>query len=123
MGLGKTLGGVRDQVSRDEGVLHADMAHRNAVADRDGRDHDGHAARLGDAELDGLGDLVQVHVAGDDLIIGTDDADERLCHLLPGESKGIEQTSVGRLLDALLDVITEHIFLLSAPFALRGPGC
>ena len=86
----KTLGRVRNQVSRDERVLHARVTHRNAVADRNRRHHDRHAASLCDAELHGIDNLVEVHVTRDNFVIGRDDADERLFHLLRGESKCIE---------------------------------
>jgi len=47
VGDGHGLGAVSDEVSRDEGVLHADVAHGDAVAHRDGWEDDGHAARHG----------------------------------------------------------------------------
>jgi len=47
-----------------EGVLHADMAHGNAIANTDGRNQHRGAARHADACLDGIGQLIQVHMAG-----------------------------------------------------------
>ena len=69
-------------------------------------------ACLGDAELDCLDDLVEIHMTGNDLIVGADDADQRLSHLFLGKSKGIEQGTVRRLLHAFFDVVTKHGDLL-----------
>jgi hypothetical protein len=51
------------------------MAHGDAVADADGGDEDGGAARHLDTSLDRIGDLVQIHVAGDDLAVSGYHAD------------------------------------------------
>ena len=66
--LDHTLGGVCDQVAGDKRVLHAFVAHCDTVTDRDRGEDDRHATRLSNPELDGLSDLVDVHVARDDLI-------------------------------------------------------
>ena len=92
---GHGLGGVGDEVPGDQGVFHAYVAHGDAVAHGDGGELDGRAAGGPDAGLDGVGDLIQVHVAGDDLVIGADHADQRPLQLLPGKTQGIEQRAVG----------------------------
>ena len=89
-----TLCGIRDEVACDQGVFHTDMTHGDTVADSDRGEHDGHAACHGNAELDCLGDLVQVHVAGNDLVVGTDDTDHRALSLLFGVAEGVKQASV-----------------------------
>ena len=71
------------------------MAHGDAVAHGDGGELHRGASGGTDAGLDSLGDLVQVHVAGDDLVVGTDHADERPLQLLLGIAQGIEQGAVG----------------------------
>ena len=68
MGQGHALGGVGNEVAGNQTVLHSDVAHRDAVADRDGREDNGHAAGFGDAQLDGLRNLVDIHVAGNDFV-------------------------------------------------------
>ncbi len=89
------LSGVGDQVPGDQGIFHPHMTHGDAVAHGDGGELHGGAAGRPDASLNGLGDLIQVHVAGDDLIIRADHADEGALQLLPGVAQGIEQRAVG----------------------------
>ena len=101
MGHGHGLGGVGDQVPGDQGVLHADVAHGDAVAHGDGGELHRGAAGGPDAGLHRLGDLVQVHVAGDDLVVGAHHADEGPLQLLLGVAQGIEQGAVGGALNPL----------------------
>ena len=70
------------------------MAHGNPVTHGDGGELHGGAAGGPNTGLDGLGDLIQVHVAGDDLIIRADYANEGALQLLPGVAQGIEQRAV-----------------------------
>ncbi len=56
----------------------------------------GRAACHLNAGLDGIGDLVQIHVAGDDLTVGTHHTDEGAVQLFRGVAQCIEQASVGR---------------------------
>ena len=81
------------RIPGDQGVLHADVAHGDAVAHGDGGELHRRAAGGADARLDGLGDLVQVHVAGDDLVVGAHHADEGALQLLLGVAQGVEQGS------------------------------
>ena len=58
------------------------MAHGYAVTDSDrGKFHRNTAGHC-HAEFYSLCDLVQVHVAWDDLIVGIDNTDQRSAHLL-----------------------------------------
>ena len=70
------------------------MAHSDAVADTDGGDEDGGAARHAHASLDGVGDLIQMGVAGDDLAVGGNDADQRTVQLLRRIAQRIKQAAV-----------------------------
>ncbi len=106
-----------DQVTGDQGVFHAHMAHGDAVAHGDGGELDGGAAGGADAGLDGLGDLVQVHVAGDDLVVGADHADQGALQLLLGVAQGIEQAAVRCPFGAFFDVIAVHFF---SPFIQKA---
>ena len=108
VGLCHALGGIRDQITGDQRIFHSDMAHGDTVAHRDGGEHDGHTACHGDTHLDSLGDLVQVHVAGNDLIIGTDDTDHGTSSLFLCIAESIEQTPVGSCGDTFFDRITLH---------------
>ena len=108
VGFDHGFGGVRDEVSRNERILHAFVAHGDAVADGDGREHDRGAAAHGDADADRFRDLVEVHVTGDDLVVGADDADEGTSQFFLGETQGIVQGAMGRVLEPIDDGIFDH---------------
>ena len=103
--LRQRLDAVRDQLAAGQRVLHADVAHRDAVAHADGRHHDRGAARDAHARLGGVRDLVEVDMARDDLTVCGDNADDRLFHLLFGQTAGAQQRTVGHALCARGDVI------------------
>ena len=71
------------------------MTHGDAVAHSDGGELHRGASGGPDAGLNSLGDLVQVHVPGDDFVIGANHTDEWALQLLPGVTQGIEQRAVG----------------------------
>ena len=115
------LGGVSDQVTGDEGVLHALMAHGDAVADGNGGEDDGGAAGHGDAQLNGVNDLIQIDVAGNDLVIGADNGDEGALLFFLGQAKGVVKAAVGRILCAADDGVFDHSgFQLSIGNGRRG---
>src|SRR5699024_7496779 len=97
MGDGHSLCGIRDQISRYQRIFHADMTHGDTVADGDCRKYHRSSARHGYALLNRVYDLVQVHMPGYDLIIGTYDSNQRTFHFLFRHSQSVEQGSVGRL--------------------------
>ena len=103
VGDGHGLGGIRDQVAGDQGIFHADMAHGDAVAHGDGREHDGRAAGRPDAGLDRVGDLVDVHVARDDFVERADHPDQRAGSLFLGIAQGVQKAPVGRAFHADFD--------------------
>ena len=84
------------------------MSHGDAVAHGDGGKLHRGASGGTDAGLHRLGDLIQVHVAGDDLVVGTDHADERPLQLLLGIAQGIEQGAVGGGGGPLFNDIAAH---------------
>ena len=84
------------------------MAHGNTVTDRDRGEHDRHAACHGDTHLDCLGNLVQIHMTGNDLVVGTDDTDHGTSSLFLSVAESIEQTPVGSCGDTFFDRITLH---------------
>ena len=55
----------------------------------------------GNTLLYGCHDLVQIHMTGNDLIIGADDADQRTVHLFFRQSQRIKQRTMGCLLHPL----------------------
>ena len=115
MTLHGDLEAVGDGLARDEAVVHAVVVHGDAVADADGRDLDGHAAGHVDAGLHSLGDLVEVVVAGDDVVAGVEDGDERALHLLVGEAIGLQEAPVRSAGKALLYGIASELHLCVIP--------
>ena len=113
------LNAVADQFTAGEGVFHAHMAHSDAVADTDGGDEDGGAACHAHASLDGIGNLIQMGVAGDNLAVGGNDADQRTVQLLRRVAQRIKQAAVWCPLRALFDVIAVHRF---SPFSYKMPS-
>ena len=112
MGHEHGLHAVADQLTGGQGILHAHMAHGDAVAHADGRDQDGGTARHLDTGLDGIGDLIQIHVAGHDLTVGAHHADERTLQLFRGVTQCIKQAAVRRTLRTLGHVVTSHGIVL-----------
>ena len=108
VGDGHCFSGISNQIAGDEGVLHADVPHGDPVADGNRGEENRRAARRADARFDGFGDFVQIHMPGDDFIIGGNDADERLADFLIGQTEGIEQRAVGGAFHALLDVFGQQ---------------
>ena len=102
------LDAVADQLAAGKGVFHAHMSHGDTVADADGGNEDGGAARHANACLDGIGDLVEVGVAGDNLAVGGNNADQRAVQFLRGVAQRIEQAAVRCPLGAFFDIIAVH---------------
>ena len=94
MALHRAFQRVGDGFARHERVVHAVVVHGDAVAHADGGYLERHAAGHVDARLHGFGDLVEVVVAGDDVVAGVEDGDERPLHLLVGDAVGLEQAAV-----------------------------
>ncbi len=70
------------------------MVHGDAVAHADGVYLQRGAAGHVDARLDGVGNLLEVEVARDDLVLGGDQGHERAVELLVGEAVGLQEASV-----------------------------
>ena len=84
------------------------MPHGDTVTDADGGDEDRGAARHAHTGLDGVGNLVEVGVAGDDLTVGGNNADQRAVQLLRGVAQRIEQAAVRCPLGAFFGIIAVH---------------
>ena len=108
VGHGHGFGRVGNQVPGHQGVLHTGMAHGDTVADGDGGKDNGGAASHGDTGLDGFDNLIQVHMSGDNVILGTDNAHQRAVQFLPGHAQGMEQGTVCGALGALGYCVTSH---------------
>ena len=70
--------------------MHALVVHGDAVAHADGVDLQRGAARHAHAGLDGVGDLLEVKVPRDDLVLGGDYGHERPVELLVGKAVSLE---------------------------------
>src|SRR5699024_7752032 len=113
VGPAPRLDAVEDQFAGSKRVFHPDMPHRDAVADADRRDQNRGAAGHPHAGFDGVGQLIEVHVAGHNLAVGGYDADQRAFELLRRVAQSVKQAAVGRALGPLFDVIAaqNHSFL------------
>ena len=81
------LDGVGDDLAGGQRILHAGVAHGDAVADGDGVELEGHAAGVADGLFDHLGHLVQVHMAGHDLAEAVGDGDKGLVDVRLGSGR------------------------------------
>ena len=99
---------VRNEFAAGEGELHSLMTHCDAVADRDGVEFKGDAARFADLVTDIFADLVEVAVPGDNRGVGVAYADERLGKISFFQTRRSEQSSVRSSLDAALHDVTSH---------------
>ena len=84
------------------------MTHRDTVTNSDGGEHDRCAAGGADARFDSFDDLIDIHMTGNDFVMGADDADERTAHFFLCQTESEEKTSVGRAVHALFDLIGKH---------------
>ena len=100
-----TLGRVCDKVTGHEGVFHSLMSHCDTVAHSDSREHDRCTACHCNAELYSFNELVDVHMTGNDLVIGGNDTYQRSVHLFLCEAQRIEQRSLRSFVNALAEIV------------------
>ena len=74
VGVAHVFDAVGDQFARRQRVEHAGVAHGDAVVDGDGIELGGEAALVGDDLFQLLADVMEMHMAGDKLGEGVDDA-------------------------------------------------
>ena len=92
---------VGDQFSGDERILHPGVSHGKAVADRNRRENDGNAACECDALLHGVHDLVKIHVARNDVVLGTHDADQGFADFGVAKAERLQKGALRGGVDAL----------------------
>ena len=85
------------------------MSHGNTVTDCNRGKYHRRPSGHGHSQLYSFHDLIQIHMARHNLIIGAYDANHGLFHLFFRHSKGIEQGAVRRLLHTCLYCITSHM--------------
>ena len=77
------------------------MVHGDSVAHGDGGKFERCAAGHADAGLDRFGDLIEVHVAGNHLAGGVDDADDGAVDFFLCQAERVEQRPVGGFFEPL----------------------
>jgi len=82
---------VGDQLAAGQGVVHAQVAHGNAVIDADGVELEGDTARFPDGLLDERPELLEMDMAGDDVDVAVADGDEGLGHVLIADAGCLQQ--------------------------------
>ena len=115
-GLHHGLDAVGDHLARHQREVHALVAHRDAVGNRDRAELERVAAGREHALLDRLGQPVQREVARRDLVPRRCDADLRLGEVLVSHADRAQHATGGGLLQTVGDVAT-------AGFDVRGPSC
>jgi len=108
MGLGHRLDHIGDEFTGRQGVVHAGMAHRNAVADARDAEKERIAAARMDPFLDKPLQVTHADVAGDDVGKARGNSDERLVHLCLWNAGSIQQGPVRNTLQPLLDFRASH---------------
>ena len=124
MGLDDGLDAVGDQLARGQGILHAAVAHRDAVVHADGVEDERHAAGRADHPLDQRADLVQVGVARDAVDIAVGDGDERLVPVRLGldGAGGAQQRTVRRAFKSFFDDVGTHDEMVDWRYADLTPA-
>ena len=82
MGIHLVFHGIGDDVAARQRVQHAGMAHGDAVVHGHRVELAGDAASLLDGFGDKTADLVQMHMARQELVKGVGDGDDRLAEIL-----------------------------------------
>ncbi len=96
---------IGDQFARGKRKLHARVRHGDAVAHGDRVELHRHAARLDDALLQPLADLVQVAVPRHETLVAVANADKRLVHVRTGHAGREQKTAMGGAFLPLLYLI------------------
>ena len=120
MGNGHCFGRVCNQVTRNEGILHPNVAHGNSVTNGNGREHDRCAACSRNPCLNGFCDFIKIHMPGNNFIVRTYHADQRAADLFVGKTERIEQAAVRCPLYSFFNKVRLHNF--SSPFFNNSSG-
>ena len=83
---GHTFGRIGNQISGNKGILHSDVSHGNTVTYGNGWENNRYTTGLRNPHTNRVHNLIDIHVTRYDLVVGADDADHRLLHLVCGEA-------------------------------------
>jgi hypothetical protein len=84
------------------------MAHGDAIAYSRYTEHERNASRFGDTTLYLFHQLIEVNMAGYDIIPGVSNTYEWFGHILGRHSRSSKQAPAGRLVQPFLDLIAPH---------------
>ncbi len=103
--------------------MHALVVHGDAVADADDVELQGHSPALPHPELHLLGEGVQMHVAGDQLVVGVGDADERPVGVVAAHPERAQERTVRRAggtgEDALTGALQDRLLKIGCDAVVR----
>ena len=129
LGVDHELDGVGDDLPGDERGPHALRPHRDAVGDGDGRELERVAAGLPHPRLRPVGELVEVEVAGRDLVPRGRHRDQRLAEVVISHPDRPQHRPGGRALGAFGHVgaarlepevlVVAHLWCSCSPLGTR----
>ena len=99
------LHAVGNKLTAGQGELHPLVSHGDTIAHTDEVELDGRTARLAHLVLDKLSHLVEVHVAGNNLIERIANRNKRLTDILIRHARGTHQAAMRRTLNTQLGTI------------------
>ena len=108
MAVDQGFNAVRNELAAGQGIFHALVTHGDSIANADGRHFNGNAAGGQDAVFDKLRLVVQMGVAGNDVILGVDYGDHRFLHVLFRKAQRVKQGPVGGAGGPFFDLITSQ---------------
>ena len=85
-----TFGGICDQISGNQRVFHTNMTHGNTVTYCNSGKHNGGTSCHSYAQLYSLSNLIQIHVTGNNFIIGTNNTNQGFFQFLFCHTKCIK---------------------------------
>ncbi len=101
--LAHGLDRIGDHFARDEAVLHAFSAHRDAVADSDCAEHLRHRPRLLQRSNRAIRKKIEAYVAGRDGAVAVRDGDDRLIEIGIAKADRAQHGAIRRALDSVSD--------------------
>ena len=108
MSLNEGFHGIADNIAAGQRITHTRRIFRHAVAQGNCVGHRRGASRHQDALLYPVADPIEQRMTGEEVGVGTDDADQRLVDLFFGKSARLHQQSGKGTLGAVLHNVASH---------------